>query len=146
MAKYNNKKMTIDNIKFDSTDEALYYLYLKDKRAAGEVIEFTCQPKFTLLESYYKYGKKIRPMTYTPDFYVKYSDGREEYIDVKGMSTQASEMRRKLFDYFYQDLHLRWVQRNMKYGTDGWIDLDDLKKIKSANKRKLKQSKEKVNE
>lgn len=140
MSKYNSKKVVIDGIKFDSKDEGLYYIYLKEQKELGNVLEFSVQPKFTLLDSYVKYGKKIRAMTYTPDFYVKYPDGTEEYIDVKGMSTQASEMRRKLFDYFYQDITLRWVQRNLRYGDEnGWIDFDELKKVRAANRKLTKQ-------
>lgn len=144
MAKYNNKKVVVDDIKFDSKDEALYYIYLKEQKELGNVLEFSVQPKFTLLKAYEKYGKKVRAMTYSPDFYIKYPDGKEEYVDVKGMSTQASEMRRKLFDYFYKDLTLRWVSRNLKHGDEhGWIDYDDLKKVRAENRKKLKQTKTK---
>lgn len=139
MSKYNNKKVKVDGITFDSKEEAFFYEHLKERKAKGEVKDFSLQPKFTLLEAYEKNGKKVRAMTYTPDFHVIYADDTEEYIDVKGMSTQASEMRRKLFDYFYQDLTLRWVQRNLKWGDAyGWIDYDELKKIRAANRKKAK--------
>ena len=143
MSKYNNKKVTVDNIRFDSKDEALYYLYLKEKKRLGEVVRFELQPKFILLKSYTKYGRKIQSMSYTPDFYVEWKDGTKEYIDVKGMSTQASEMRRKLFDYFYPELTLRWVTRSLKYGKDGWIDIEDLEKIRKGN-REMKKRKDKI--
>lgn len=138
MAKYNNKKVTIDGIKFDSKEEALYYLYLKEEKQRGNVLDFTLQPKITLIPGYKKYGKNVRAMTYKPDFWIKYADGREEYIDVKGMATQASEMRRKLFDYFHQDKTLRWVQRSLKYSETEWIDYDELKKIRANNKKQKK--------
>lgn len=143
MSKYNNKKVVIDNIRFDSKEEALYYLYLKEKKKLGQVIKFELQPKFILLKSYMKYGRKIQSMSYTPDFYVEWADGTKEYIDVKGMSTQASEIRRKLFDYFYPDLTLRWVTRSLKYGKDGWIDIEELEKIRKVN-RDMNKRKDKI--
>lgn len=142
MSKYNNKKVLVDSIKFDSKDEALYYLYLKEEKEKGEVLKFILQPKLTLIPGYKKYGKSIRAMTYKPDFWVKYKDGTEEYIDVKGMPTQASKMRRKLFDYFYQDKTLRWIQRSLKYSKTDWIDADELKKIRAANKKLKKKNME----
>ena len=36
MSKYNNAKIVVDGITFDSKDEAKYYELLKAKRAAGE--------------------------------------------------------------------------------------------------------------
>lgn len=138
MAKYNNKKLTINGMKFDSKAEYDYYLHLKQMLEEEVVIGFECQPKFTLIPAYEKYGKKIRALTYTPDFYVKYANGNEEYIDVKGMGTQAGELRRKLFDYLHPDKTLRWVAKSIKYGNEyGWIDYDELNKIRAKN-RKLK--------
>ena len=138
MTKYNNIKIIVDGIKFVSKAEADYYLYLKQMVEEGVVSTFSCQPKFTLIPSYEKYGKKVRPSTYTPDFYVKYANGNEEYIDVKGMGTQAGELRRKLFDYLYPELTLKWVAKSFKYGNEyGWIDYDELNKIRAKN-RKLK--------
>ncbi|RDY22602.1 DUF1064 domain-containing protein [Romboutsia maritimum] len=60
-----------------------------------------------------------------------------EYIDVKGMETQQGVLRRKLFDYLNTNLPLREVTKSIKYGQDGWIDSDDLKK-KRRDTKKLK--------
>ncbi|MCC0650730.1 DUF1064 domain-containing protein, partial [Clostridioides sp. ZZV15-6598] len=56
MSKYNNKKTMIDGIKFDSKDEAEYYLYLKDKKAKGEIKDFGLQQKFELQPKFKKFG------------------------------------------------------------------------------------------
>ncbi|HBF3147915.1 TPA: DUF1064 domain-containing protein, partial [Clostridioides difficile] len=48
MSKYNNKKIVIDGIKFDSKDESEYYLYLKEKKENGEIKDFGLQQKFEL--------------------------------------------------------------------------------------------------
>ena len=45
MAKYNNRKVTLDGIRFDSKDEARYYELLKRKKAQGEILNFELQPK-----------------------------------------------------------------------------------------------------
>lgn len=136
MAKYNNSKIKINGMSFASKLEFDYYLYLQHMQENGIVVDFKCQPKFILIPSYEKYGKKIRAITYTPDYYVKYSDGREEYIDVKGMGTPASELRRKLFDYVYPDKTLKWICKSIKYGDEyGWIDYDELNKIRKNNRR-----------
>lgn len=138
--KYNNKKVTVDGITFDSKDEASYYLDLKLMKARGEVVSFELQPTFTLIPPFRKYNKAIRALTYTPDFLVVYPDGEEVYIDVKGFATDASKLRKKLFDYNYPDLNLIWLSKNKKYGDKyGWIDSDELAKIRRKNKREAKE-------
>lgn len=138
MSKYNAKKIEIDGIEFDSKDESRFYLYLKDKKAKGEIRDFGLQQKFELIPKFEKDGKKYRAMTYTPDFVIFHNDGTEEYIDVKGFSTQQGEMRKKLFDYFYRDKKLTWISINFKYGNeDGLIEYKELQdKRKEAKKAK----------
>jgi len=140
MSKYKAKKIEIDGITFDSKDEANYYLYLKDKKTKGEIRDFGLQQKFELIPKFEKDGKKYRAMTYTPDFVIFHNDGSEEYIDVKGFSTQQGEMRKKLFDYFYQDKKLVWVSRSLKHGDkDGWIEHKELEK-KRREAKKVKEA------
>jgi len=139
MSKYNSKKMTIDGISFDSKDEAHYYEALKIRQAKKEIKCFELQPKLTLIEGFKKDGKTYREMTYTPDFLIYHNDDSEEYVDVKGMTTQQGELRIKLFHYFYRHLKLSIVARNLKYGdTYGFIDFYELKKIRSKNRKKAK--------
>lgn len=132
MSKYNNKKVEFNGIKFDSLHEAQYYKYLLESK---DVIEIDLQPKFELLPSFTKDNKNHRSITYTPDFKVTYSDGSIVYIDVKGMETQQGNMRRKMFDYKYPELTLKWISKSVKFGVDGWIDYDELKKIRRENKK-----------
>lgn len=139
MSKYNSKKMTIDGISFDSKDEAHYYEALKIRQAKKEIKCFELQPKLILIEGFKKDGKTYRAMTYTPDFLIYHNDDSEEYVDVKGMTTQQGELRIKLFHYFYRHLKLSIVARNLKYGdTYGFIDFYELKKIRSKNRKKAK--------
>ncbi|NEZ50257.1 DUF1064 domain-containing protein [Clostridium botulinum] len=135
LSKYNSKKIVIDGITFDSKNEGKYYEYLKKLKAQGKILNFELQPKYELQPGFKKNGKTYRAITYTPDFLIYHVDGTEELIDVKGMSTQQGEMRRKLFDYKYPDLKLTWIARSLKYGKDGWIEYGELQKIRRENRK-----------
>lgn len=100
-SKYNAKKVVIDNIKFDSKAEAAYYQQLKLLKMTGEVVSFDLQPEFVLQESFRKNGKLYRAIKYKADFLVRYSDGHEELIDVKGMLTKEFRIKQKLFELRY---------------------------------------------
>ena len=138
MSKYKNKKVEIDNIKFDSRDESLYYLLLKSQKEADLIKDFELQPKYELIPKFEYQGKKRRAITYTPDFNIIHHDNSITAVDVKSMgtATQQGEIRRKLFEYRFPDIKLIWVCRNLKHGDkDGWILFEDLKKIYRDNKK-----------
>ncbi|QDY32692.1 DUF1064 domain-containing protein [Clostridium sporogenes] len=134
-SKYGARKIVIDGITFDSKDEGRYYLYLKELKAKDKILNFEQQPKYELQPSFKKHGKTHRAITYAPDFLIYHLDGSEELIDVKGTETQQGNMRRKMFDYKYPDLKLTWVARSLKYSSTGWIEYDELKKIRRENKK-----------
>ncbi|AWZ48436.1 hypothetical protein C3495_06225 [Clostridiaceae bacterium 14S0207] len=134
-SKYGAKKIVIDGITFDSKDEGRYYLYLKDLKAKGKILNFELQPKYELQPGFKKNGKTYRAITYTPDFLIYHLNGTEELIDIKGMSTQQGEMRRKMFDYKYPNLNLTWIARSLKYSPTGWIEYNQLNKIRRENKK-----------
>ncbi|EMF2334163.1 DUF1064 domain-containing protein [Listeria monocytogenes] len=100
-SKYKAKKVVIDNIKFDSKAEAAYYQQLKLLKMSGEVVSFDLQPEFILQDSFVKNGKKYHAIKYRADFLVRYKDGHEELIDVKGMLTNEFILKRKLFELRY---------------------------------------------
>ncbi|RDY22867.1 DUF1064 domain-containing protein [Romboutsia maritimum] len=137
MSKYKNNKVTIDGITFDSKMEAEYYVHLKKQKEEGKIKDFGLQVKFELIPAFKKGDKRYGKTTYTVDFAIYHWGGTVEYIDVKGMETQQGVLRRKLFDYHNPNLPLRWVTKSIKYGQDGWIDSDDLKK-KRRDAKKLK--------
>lgn len=91
--------------------------------------------KYELGSEFKKNGKTYRVITYVPDFLIYHFDTTEELIDVKGMSTQQGEMRRKMFDYRYPELKLTWVARSLKYSSTGWIEYDELKKVRRENEK-----------
>ncbi|EKZ4501921.1 DUF1064 domain-containing protein [Listeria monocytogenes] len=100
-SKYNAKKVVIDNVKFDSKAEAAYYEQLKLLKMSGEVVSFDLQPEFILQDSFVKNGKKYHAIKYRADFLVRYKDGHEELIDIKGMLTKEFRIKQKLFEMRY---------------------------------------------
>jgi hypothetical protein len=42
-----------------------------------------------------------------------------------------------LFNYKYHDLKLTWLCRSKKYSSTGWIEYDELEKLKRLNKKKV---------
>ena len=134
--KLGNKKVMFGNVLFDSKMELDYYLYLLAEKQAGRVKSIELQPKVILQPAFRKFGRLYRAITYTPDFLVEYEDGWREYLDVKGMSTQQGEMRRKMFAYV-SDIPLRWIAASKKYSATGWIDYDDLQKRRREAKKEV---------
>jgi hypothetical protein len=135
-SKYKAKKTTVDGIEFDSKDEALYFLYLKQQVQAKLIADFSLQPVYILQPKFEKLGKKYQAITYTPDFLVYHLDGTVEAIDLKGFSTQQGNMRRKMFDSVHRDIKLTWVSRSIKHGnSDGWIEYDELQRARKKQKK-----------
>lgn len=133
--KYKAEKAVVDGITFDSKDESRYYEHLKDLKAKGEILNFELQPKFVIIPKFKYKGKTEREATYTLDFTVYNLDGTETYIDVKGYSSQQGELKFKLLKSQHPDLDFRWVARSLKYGQDGWIEYQELKKKRRENKK-----------
>ena len=121
--KYKNKKTTIDGLKFDSEMESHYYLYLKQLKEIGEVVDFVLQPTYLLQEGFDLNGKRIRPITYKADFKVIYKDGHEEVIDVKGKLTEEFKIKRKMLLYRYRDINFKCVQERGRKPNKYWIEI-----------------------
>ena len=121
--KYKNKKTTIDGFKFDSEMESHYYLYLKQLKEIGEVVDFVLQPSYLLQEGFSLNGKRIRPITYKADFKVIYKDGHEEVIDVKGKLTEEFKIKRKMLLYRYRDINFKCVQERGRKPNKYWIEI-----------------------
>ena len=101
-------------------------------------VEIICQPTVELQPSFKKDGKTVRAITYTPDFFVKFANGKEVYVDVKGMSTQQGELKRKIWWYKYPDKKLIWVATSKKYSLSGWIEWGCLHKQRRLNRKAKK--------
>ena len=121
--KYKNKKTMVDGIKFDSEMESHYYIYLKQLKEIGEVVDFVLQPTYLLQEGFNLNGKRIRPITYKADFKVIYKDGHEEVIDVKGKITEEFKIKRKMLLYRYRDINFKCVQERGRKPNKYWMEI-----------------------
>lgn len=109
--KYSNKKVILDDIKFDSKREGNRYMELKMLEKSGLIKELELQKEFELQPSFKKSGKTYRKITYKADFY--YFDnhlGRYVVEDVKGFKTDVYNLKKKMFEYKYPDLELLEVK------------------------------------
>lgn len=100
-SKYGNKKTELDGLTFDSKAEALYYSELKIRHRTGDILFFRVQPRYRLLDSFEKDGKKHRPIDYIADFEIHRVDGSIEVVDVKGAITQVFRIKQKMFEKKY---------------------------------------------
>jgi len=100
--KYNNKKIIIDNIKFDSIKEGNRYKELKLLEKAGMIVDLETQPKY-LLQDKFKYNNKVeRAIHYIADF--RYIDVKSSQLiveDTKGVRTEVFKIKRKIFLKLY---------------------------------------------
>lgn len=110
MNKYRNKKIIIDEIKFDSIAEGRRYKELKLLKEGNYITELKLQPKFELQAKYTnKKGKHIRAITYKADFsYIE--NGILVVEDVKGVETKEFKLKKKMFEYKYPDIDFRLIK------------------------------------
>lgn len=101
--KYNNNRVKVDGILFDSQLEADYYSHLKLQLKMGTIAGFCRQPIFILQEGF----GGIRPITYRADFIIFNHDGSYEIIDTKGFETQEFKRTKKLFTGKFPRLELK---------------------------------------
>jgi hypothetical protein len=114
MAKYKNKKITVDGIAFDSKKEAKRYTELKALEQAGAIIDLRLQVKYTLIPAQYIYdctksGKQKRKLlereiSYIADFVYMDCNGITHVEDVKSPYLRKEPrfvMKRKMMLYFH---------------------------------------------
>ena len=97
--KYHAIRTEYDGIKFDSKKEAKYYLELKLRKKAGQVIQFLRQVPFHLP------GNVI----YKVDFLEFHADGTVHFVDVKGMQTKEFIIKRKVVEYLYAPIKIEII-------------------------------------
>lgn len=114
--KYNNKKITVDGIEFDSKKEAKRYGELILLQNAGKIADLELQKEYVLLPAQYvnirtsdgKVKKKCveRAVKYVADFVYK-QDGKTVVEDVKGYRNPSSAgyakfvLKRKMMFFFH---------------------------------------------
>ena len=94
---------TFDGIVFDSKAEGLQYLHLKSLKERGQILDIELQPVFELLP-------KPNRVTYRADFRVRWHDGRESVIDVKGMETKVFKLKMKMMRHFHPDVDVQLIK------------------------------------
>lgn len=110
MNKYRNRKIVVDNIRFDSNLEAIRYRQLKLLLRAGEISNLELQPRFLLQDSFKKNGKTYRKIEYIADFqYIE--NGKTIVEDVKGIQTDVFKLKHKIFEKKYPELSLKIITR-----------------------------------
>ncbi len=92
--KYNARKITIDNVVFDSMAEAKRYKALKLLERAGVITQLILQPKYDLIVNGVKVG------FYKADFKY-YQAGALVVEDVKGMKTPIYNLKKKMVKAIY---------------------------------------------
>ena len=117
--KYNNKKCTFGNLKFDSIKEKDRYIELLAKSQKGEITDLILQPEFELQEAFdvpvlssvgKPKKKRERAIKYVADFQYSEKIGDKTWDvveDVKGMKTQVYRLKRKMFLYKYPEYLFR---------------------------------------
>lgn len=136
------EKRTCNGIVFDSVLEMKYYRdVVLPKKESGEILYYELQKKYILQNGFERDGKKVLPITYVADFYIEYSDGRSEVIDIKGCPDTTAKLKRKLFWHRYPNTDYLWITYIKKYG--GWGNYDDFNRLRKEAKRKKKEQEEK---
>ena len=104
--KFNNTKVEVDGIKFDSKKESERYLELKLLEKDGIIKNLVLQPKFILQNKYEYRGQKIREIDYKADFMYEL-DNETVVEDVKSWITQKDKvyrLKKKLLLFRYPDI------------------------------------------
>lgn len=128
---------TFDGIVFDSAMEMRYYSEVVCPAVeCGLIKNFELQKKYILQPKFTRAGKTVSAITYIADFYIKYADGHEEVIDIKGFPDSVALLKRKMFWALYPDMDYKWLTHVKKYG--GWIEYEDLKAARRADSRARK--------
>lgn len=109
MNKYRNRKIVVDNIKFDSILEANRYQELKLLQRVKQISNLRLQVPFLLQEGFKKNGTTYRKIEYIADF-VYEENGQTIVEDTKGICTEVFTIKQKLFEYKYPDLELKIIK------------------------------------
>ncbi len=136
--KYKNKKIEIDNIKFDSEMESKFYQKAKEFN-----IELGMRKTFILQPSFVYKNKNILPIKYVSDF-----DIGKYIIDIKGMKTTEFKLKEKIFKYQYgkeyelvcicpcPKKYLDKIDKEYIWEKLEFIELDKLQKLRKEDKKK----------
>lgn len=103
--KYRNIKAEFNGEVYDSRKEMRRAAALEMLVRCGRIKGLERQKRFILQDGYItRDGRSIRPISYIADF-VYYDNDRRGWVveDVKGVRTDVYKIKRKMFEYRYQD-------------------------------------------
>jgi len=133
----NIEKRSYSGIIFASEMERNYYVnVLLPLKESGEILNIIIQPSYLLQPKFSKYGKNYQDIKYVSDFEVEYKNHDIVTVEIKGLPSETAKLKRKFWDYVYPNRTLVWISFSAKYG--GWLDYDELQKLRLKNKRDKK--------
>ena len=109
MAKYGNRKTTVNGIEFDSKREANRYVELTYLLRAGLIKDLQTQVPYVLMDGFRKDGRAVRAITYIADFIYTDEHGKTVVEDAKGHRTKEYLIKKKLFEWRYPELTISEV-------------------------------------
>lgn len=104
-AKYNNKKIKIDGITFDSLREGRRYEELKLIEKTGEIEDIACHPKFQIVINGIKICKVVLDFSY---FLVSQQCTVWEDVKSKATATPVSRLKKRLLEA-QEGIEVAWV-------------------------------------
>lgn len=125
--RYGIKRIEVDGIMFDSTDEGKRYRILKSEEALGKIRDLRMQVPYPYAEN----GKHC--FTYKSDFnYIDNETGEEIVEDVKGVKTPVYNLKKRLIEARYGIEITEWPVSKKEMA----------KRLKAAERKKLAAEKE----
>lgn len=138
MTKAGKTKRSFEGIVWDSELELkIYRDYLLPLKAQGEILSIELHKEFILQPAYTKNGERVRPIVYESDYVITWKDGTSEVWDAKGgMIDPVATLKKKMFNYVYPELTLRWMTISIIDG--GVVSFDVVKKARAQRKKAKK--------
>lgn len=106
--KYGAKRVTIDNVTFDSKGEAERYQILKILLNSKQISNLTIHPR------YWIFVNGAKAFQYEADFEYKDHNGKEIVEDVKGYILPMAKLKMKCFKLQYPDKTLIMLRNGKK--------------------------------
>jgi len=101
-SKYNNRKVEMYGIMFDSKKEADRYCDLLKLRWIGEITDLQLQVPFILVPAYRtEDGRKHKAIVYKADFVYKDQHGNQIVEDCKGYKTPVYKLKKALMLFMH---------------------------------------------
>lgn len=123
-AKYNNKKIIMDGIKFDSIKESTRYKELLLLQKANKIKDLELQKKLIIQNKMKTNQGILREINYIADFYYFDNDLRKYIIeDVKGFKTKDFSLKFKLIINRYDAVFRLNSYLNNKHEIKDYIKL-----------------------